>query len=323
MWMKGDLQSDNTETFSNFPPPLTLTSESSPLQFFQLFLSPDILTDLVKHSVVYASKKNKLNFELCLDEMYVFIGILVLSGYVPLPRRRMYWEESEDVHNELVAKSMRRNRFEEISSVFHAADNDNLPEGDKLGRIRPFIEAINKNFIKYAPIESNISIDEAMIPYYGRHGCKQYIRGKPIRFGYKAWVAALKCGYCLQFDIYQGRKQNIENLGGVGLGERVVTSFATLLEKEFPNLRFTFYFDNSFTSAKLIICLGKKGFGATGTVRENRTDECPLKNSTLMKKMEIGSMDVAVGENNKIAGIRWKDNSIVTLLSNVHGLDPL
>ncbi|CAH1983732.1 unnamed protein product [Acanthoscelides obtectus] len=82
-WMKGDLQSDNTETFSNFPPPLTLTSESSPLQFFQLFLSPDILTDLVKHSVVYASKKNKLNFELCLDEMYVFVGILVLSGYVP------------------------------------------------------------------------------------------------------------------------------------------------------------------------------------------------------------------------------------------------
>ncbi|CAH1983733.1 unnamed protein product [Acanthoscelides obtectus] len=39
--------------------------------------------------------------------------------------------------------------------------------------------------------------------------------------------------------------------------------------------------------------------------------------------MESGSMDVAVGENNKIAGIRWKDNSIVTLLSNVHGLDPL
>ncbi|CAH1977589.1 unnamed protein product [Acanthoscelides obtectus] len=147
-WMKGDLQSNNTETFSNFPPPLTLTSESSPLQFLQLFLAPDILTDLVKHSVAYASKKNKLNFELCLDEMYVFVGILVLSGYVPLPRRRMYWEESEDVHNELVSKSMRRNRFEEISSVFHAADNDNLPEGDKLGKIRPFIEAINKNFIK-------------------------------------------------------------------------------------------------------------------------------------------------------------------------------
>ncbi|CAH2013827.1 unnamed protein product [Acanthoscelides obtectus] len=96
-WMKGDLQSNNTETFSNFPPPLTLTSESSPLQFFQVFLSPDILTDLVKHSVAYASKKNKLNFELCLNEMYVFVRILVLSGYVHLPRRWMYWEESKSI----------------------------------------------------------------------------------------------------------------------------------------------------------------------------------------------------------------------------------
>ena len=29
------------------------------------------------------------------------------------------------------------------------------------------------------------SIDEIMVPYYGRHSSKQYIRGKPIRFGYK------------------------------------------------------------------------------------------------------------------------------------------
>ena len=30
------------------------------------------------------------------------------------------------------------------------------------------------------PNETYFSIDESMVPYFGRHGCKQYIRGKPI-----------------------------------------------------------------------------------------------------------------------------------------------
>lgn len=161
-----------------------------------------------------------------------------------------------------------------------------------------------------------------MIPYYGRHGCKQYIKGKPIRFGYKAWVAALKSGYCLQFEIYQGRKTNQEKKT-MGLGESVVTHFADLLQENYPGLKFSFYFDNFFTSAKLICNLGEKGFGATGTVRENRMDKCPVKSHVLMKKLERGAIDVAVGNNNKIVGVRWKDNSIVTILSNEYGRDPI
>ncbi|KAI8121791.1 PiggyBac transposable element-derived protein 3 [Lucilia cuprina] len=51
----------------------------------------------------------------------------------------------------------------------------------------------------------NISIDESMVKYYGRHSAKQYIRGKPIRFGYKNWVAASSSGYCYCFDIYCGK----------------------------------------------------------------------------------------------------------------------
>ncbi|KAG5895795.1 hypothetical protein JTB14_029211 [Gonioctena quinquepunctata] len=120
-------------------------------------LSHDIVSDLEKYTNMYAVKQNKPNCHLLTDEMYVFIGILLLSGY---------WGESENVPNKLVSLSMRRNRFEEICSVLHAADNDNLLEGDELGKIRPLIERINQNFIRYALIEPNISIDESMIPHY-------------------------------------------------------------------------------------------------------------------------------------------------------------
>ena len=33
------------------------------------------------------------------------------------------------------------------------------------------------------------SVDESKIPYVGFHGTKQYIKGKPHKFGFKMWVA--------------------------------------------------------------------------------------------------------------------------------------
>lgn len=270
---------------------------------------------------MYAASKNRASSVLEVGEMYTFIGILLLSGYVSLPRRRMFWENSEDVHNNLVSNSMRRNRFEEIFSNLHAADNGNLPVNDKYGKLRYLIDALNIQFLRFAPIQKNVSIDESMIPYYGRHGCKQFIRGKPVRFGYKAWVAALKSGYCLQFQLYQGRDQTTRE--GMGLGESVVFFFANILKTTFSYLNISLFFDNFFTSAKLIRRLGQEGIGATGTVRDNRTEKCKLIDVPRMKKLERGAMCSAFNEKHNIVGVRWKDNSVVTLLSNEYGLSPL
>ena len=71
---------------------------------------------------------------------------------------------------------------------FHTADNSKICPDDKFAKIRPFMDILNKNF---NPLGSafgtmNVSIDESMIPYFGRHPTKQFIRGKPIRWGYKA-----------------------------------------------------------------------------------------------------------------------------------------
>ena len=47
---------------------------------------------------------------------------------------------------------------------------------------------------------TNLSIDESMIPYYGQNPTKEFIRGKPIRWGYKAWVPAEPLGYAYHID---------------------------------------------------------------------------------------------------------------------------
>ena len=39
-----------------------------------------------------------------------------------------------------------------------------------------------------------------MVPHFGSHPAKMFIRGKPIRFGYKNWVLASSDGYPNKFE---------------------------------------------------------------------------------------------------------------------------
>ena len=38
-----------------------------------------------------------------------------------------------------------------------------------------------------------------MVPYYGRHDCKQYMQSKQVKLGYKLWAATTPLGYAIQF----------------------------------------------------------------------------------------------------------------------------
>ena len=48
---------------------------------------------------------------------------------------------------------------------------------------------------QYDVLHDLLSIDESMMPYYGSHSCKMFIKGKPIRFGYKLWCLCESDGY--------------------------------------------------------------------------------------------------------------------------------
>ena len=50
-----------------------------------------------------------------------------------------------------------------------------------------------------------------MVLYYDRHSCKQFIRAKPTRFGYKLWVLASATGAPYKIEIYYGRTNQGSN----------------------------------------------------------------------------------------------------------------
>jgi YD repeat-containing protein len=317
-WKKCDLPERCKAVFQSKVQEKNVADDFSPPLFFEQFFDDAILKHMVEQSIVYAKDKGDHRFTVNSEEIRAFLAILILSGYVPLSRRRMFWEQSPDVHNEDVTSLMARDRFEEIMRYLHFADNSTLDASDKFAKLRPLFVHMNTAFVAAFCREQNLSIDESMVPYYGRHGCKQFIRGKPIRFGYKVWSLNTPLGYMIQFEPYQGK-------GGVthaelGLGGSVVMDLLKCLP---AGPSYNVYFDNFFTSLRLIDRLTELQIGATGTVRANRIENCPVDAQEIVKKKPRGSYDYRYDDSGKFVVIRWNDNSVVTLASNVHGVLPV
>ena len=212
----------------------------------------------------------------------------------------MYWETGEDVHNSMVSSAMSRNQFTAIMSNIHFASNNSLDVNDKFAKVRPLLDYLNASCLANFIPEQTLSVDESMIPYFGHHGAKQYIHGKPIKFGYKMWVIATRLGYAVQFTPYQGAGTTDKDLG---LGGSVVCS----LTKDLPKHDGSFYhivFDNLFTSPRLLRLLANQGMAATGTLRPNRTEGAPLRSPEIMKKEPRGAYDVILDQKSAVCLVR-------------------
>ncbi|XP_045109694.1 piggyBac transposable element-derived protein 3-like [Portunus trituberculatus] len=194
----------------------------------------------------------------------------------------LYWQRQPDVYNELIADSMRRDRFDEIMKYFHAADNTKLP---KKG---------------------------------------QFIRGKPVRWGYKAWVAADPNGYVFDISVYQGKDGAKDKANAsYGLGGKVVLDVLDVIVKRYPTKKLSLYFDNFFTSLKLVEEIKSMGHDATGTLRKNRIEKCPFTNPAKFMKLPRGTEEHFCDAESGIIAARWQDNGIVTIASSEYGVSPL
>lgn len=323
-WIKNrDIHETNTvfpeQNYSNY-------RNMNAIELLELFLDDEVINFLVDESNKYALFINSPDPHITLDEMRCFLGILVNSGYNSVPSRRSFWDSGEDLKNQMVYKAMRRDRFESIMRFLHCSDNTKLDKADKMTKLRPFINLLKSRFIHHFVPEREIDYDESMVEYFGKHGCKQYIRGKPIRFGYKVWCINTKAGYLINFEVYQGAipNSNIDHQKLYGKATAPLIEMVRSFPDQIRHLPFRFYFDNLFTSINLLLYLKENGFGGTGTVRENRLPKniC-LESVKNMKKANRGTYDYSFEEKNSLIITRWKDNSVVTVASNVHGVFPI
>ncbi|XP_064071766.1 piggyBac transposable element-derived protein 3-like [Vanessa tameamea] len=168
----------------------------TPVQIFEKIFDDEVISLIITNTILYANQNNRHTFQLDSVDLKKFIGILILSGYHKLPREDLYWSYDEDVGVEMVSRSMPRQRFRDIKKNLHFVNNDEASSTrDKMFKIRPLADILINKFLQWGVMHDNISIDESMVKYFGHHPAKQFIRGKPVRFGYKNWVAAtfIKC----------------------------------------------------------------------------------------------------------------------------------
>lgn len=319
-WSQRDLPSDSGCSQHDSTIPSFLEKDWTPVKLFELFFDTDTIQLLVENTKKYAQDvKGDHGFTVDEETMKVFLAILLLSGYAVLPRRRMYWEQQPDVWNEGVATAMPRKKFEDLLRYIHISDNSRLQTNDKFAKVRPLLAMLNERWLLFKPHASQLSIDESMIPYFGKHGAKQHIHGKPIRFGYKMWSLATFRGYLIQGEPYQGASTSYD-IPELGIGGSVVMDLISELPKD---QKYDLYFDNLFTSLPLLDRLAVEGFGATGTMRINRTKKAPLKNPKDLLKTARGSHYFVQDETSGSVIVQWHDSKIVTIASNCHSVQPL
>ncbi|XP_070199329.1 piggyBac transposable element-derived protein 4-like [Littorina saxatilis] len=227
------------------------------------------------------------------------MGILFLMGVIGLPNYRCYWSSRKELRQPVIADVMSRNRYEMLTKYFHLNDNTTQrprgsPEHDKLHKVRPMIDHAKRVFCQHYAPHQNIAVGEAMIKFKGRCSFLQYIPSKPCKWGIKAWALAdSESFYLVNFDVYVGKDGADGNArNNIPLGTRVVTK----LVEPYYKKRHHVYFDNYFTSVKLVESLARKKTYATGTVRKERLGlpvpmkSLKMKQSGEMRKWQKGRM---------------------------------
>ena len=183
--------------------------DQEPVDVFLQLFNDSLLEHITQESIKYAQQKNHQNFTLTVPMLKRFIGFLLYSGYVCLPLERLYWSLSEDASCPLVRTAMSRSTYTFIKQNLHLADNNALDKSDKLSKVRPYLNILNTNFMQYGVFSTNLSVDEQMIIYFGRHSCKMFLKGKPVRFGYKVWCLCSSGGiYTILISIQGNQKTN-------------------------------------------------------------------------------------------------------------------
>ena len=256
---------------------------------------------------------------LMVDELKVYYGLVIMKDIIKLDRDAHYWHQGGK-HFLLYTRFgnvMSRDRFFQIRRYLYFVDpRDPVNAADKLHKIRYILNNVRRNFQdEYVPHE-HVTVDEAMVPFKGHLGFKQFMKDKPVKFGIKLCVLADSVtAYCYNLEVYTGKHgQQINRL--MGLGARVVIG----LTKPIHNFGHIIYADNFYTSPILAKYLASRKTYLCGTMRPNHLSYPAdmVKTNAEVRRLPRGSSNWRQCEDSSMLATAWKDKRMVYYLSTAH-----
>ena len=300
-----------------------------PYDYFRMFFTKELVDHIVYQTNLYATQKNvSTNFSTTNQEMLHFIAILLYMGVVTLPSLDDYWARKTRVPQ--VADIMGSKRFRLLRRIVHFNDNSQIHTTiDRFYKIRPILTKIRNSFLSVTQTPKQ-SVDEVMVGFKGKTAgnLRQYIKTKPTKWGYKLFCRASDDGFIHDMIIYQGKTtfpahpEPLEEAEkAMPMSNQVVSVLARSMS---PKRLRAIYADNFFTSINLVRHLQSLNCRYTGTARENRIGKPCLTSTDAMNKSTTarGTVEYCSSDDGILA-LKWKDNKVVTMLTNDLGVEPM
>uniref|UniRef100_A0A3Q3ESV8 PiggyBac transposable element-derived protein domain-containing protein n=1 Tax=Kryptolebias marmoratus TaxID=37003 RepID=A0A3Q3ESV8_KRYMA len=279
---------------------LIMTAAYSALELFQQFFTADIIQRLLANTNEYGrarcSTPSRPWTDITMQNMFGFLSVVIYMGLIKCLSLTDYWRGGK-LYSLLFPKSVMSGRkWLRILNALHlnsaAEDSANeakrgTPEFDRLGKIKPLYREMREACCRNYHPRQEIANDERMVASKARVIFKQYMKGKPVRWGFKLFVLAGSSNrYTWDFFIYEGKTD-----GNSGKGLMLGTGYKLFV-------------DNFNTSPTLFQDLMQQRIWACGTIRTNRVGFPKTKDNALAPRSPRGS-------------IRWLHTDVF-LCSTIH-----
>lgn len=304
--------------------PLTRGKMTRAVDFFKLFFTDALLMQICAFTNTYAweavlskpyyARSDGTWKETSVAELERLMALIMFFGLVTVSSFHRYWSTKTLYHGLWARSIMSRDRFKALMAMLHVVDHTTEDERDKLRKVAGLLQTFKvacKSL--YQPFQQ-VAVDERMVKSKHRSGIRQFIPNKPTKWGIKLWVLADSLnGYTCDFDVYAGRNVNdppSEN----GLAYDVVMRLTRTLAHQGYHV----YFDNFYSSPKLVKDLYQLQMPSCGTTAENRRGfpQAVKKGKDWVKGKDRGAM--RWDRDDCCLALQWKDNRPVTILSSIH-----
>ncbi|XP_034712874.1 piggyBac transposable element-derived protein 4 [Etheostoma cragini] len=292
----------------------------SVLQLFQLFMSKEILKGLLNNSNKFGEADHPQTFEkITMPDMMSYLAMVIYMGLITTPTLNDYWRRSELYTFSFPSSVMSGRRFKAVSRALHISDPDDddandLKRGtagyDRLCKIKPMYDDIKKACMANYHPRQCVAIDERMVASKARNGLRQYMKNKPVKWGYKLFVLAdSTSGYTWDFFVYEGKRSpRVKGLS--------YDTVMRLINTPVMGTGYKLFVDNFHTSPELFRDLLQKKIWACGTIRHHQSGFPRDRPGGLDRRAPRGAIRWI--REGPVVFIQWRDTRDVLMCSTIH-----
>jgi hypothetical protein len=163
------------------------------------------------------------------NEVCIFIALMMLNSRKRKRQLKEQWSKDPLFHTPIFGKTMARDRFLDILSMLHFADNEKQVQSDCLYKVREVLAEIKQTFVAHFSPFQDLVIDKSKVLFKGRPMFKQFIKIKRHKFGIKLYVLRdCETGYMLDFIVYTGAQTEMESIPELEVSGGIVATIMKL-----------------------------------------------------------------------------------------------